>query len=338
MEGRLDAGRRRAALAGQRGRAPPEPHGVRALHQGDARPGRRRARRCCRRTSRWTASTTSRLCCVRRRLISSSTFRPRARSAGRRSAVRPRSRARTSTASTLRRSELARGRPAARHARRLLREFYFPTDGDYEFNIRDFLWMGAGYVTKVDSAPRRHPDDRRRAGVPGGPPAARRICKAVDQRQAEAADEMQARFNHIRVKVKAGQRRVGVAFIQRSFAESDSTLRPIAALPEMERTPRIPGLDISGPFNVTGLGDTESRRRIFVCTPGVASGRDALRASHLREPRAAGLPPPRDGRRPEGADVLLRDGPRAGRASKRASRAGSQPSCRAPSSCSAPSR
>jgi hypothetical protein len=145
-------------------------------------------------------------------------------------------------------------------------DFYFPTDGEYEFNIRDFLWMGAGYVTKVDS---RHDviltidDERVFQASAGGP----EDLKAVDQRQAEAADEMQARFNHIRVQVKAGQRRVGAAFIQRSFAESDSTLRPIAVMPEMERTPRIPGLDISGPFNVSGLGNTESRRRIFICQP-----------------------------------------------------------------------
>jgi mono/diheme cytochrome c family protein len=145
-------------------------------------------------------------------------------------------------------------------------DFWFAADGEYEFNIRDFLWMGAGYVTKVDS---RHDviltiDDQRVFQASAGGPE---DLKAVDQRQAEAADEMQARFNHIRVKVKAGQRRVGVAFIQRSFAESDSILRPIAALPEMERVPRIPGLEISGPFNVTGLGDTESRRRIFICKP-----------------------------------------------------------------------
>jgi hypothetical protein len=145
-------------------------------------------------------------------------------------------------------------------------DFHFPADGEYVFNIRDFLWMGAGYVTKVDS---RHDviltiDDERVFQASAG---GAEDLQAVDQRQAEAADEMQARFDNIHVKVKAGQRRVGVAFIQRSFAESDSTLRPVAMLPEMERIPRIPGLDISGPFNVTGLGDTESRRRIFVCRP-----------------------------------------------------------------------
>jgi hypothetical protein len=149
-------------------------------------------------------------------------------------------------------------------------DFYFPTDGEYKFNIRDFLWMGAGYVTKVDS---RHDviltiDDERvfQAGA-GGP----EDLKAVDQRQAEAADELQARFNDIRVRVRAGKRRVGVAFIQRSYAESDSILQPIAVMPEMERVPRIPGIDISGPFDVTGLGDTESRRRIFVCRPASAA-------------------------------------------------------------------
>lgn len=149
-------------------------------------------------------------------------------------------------------------------------DFYFPADGEYVFSIGDFAWMGAGYVTKVDS---RHEviltidDERVFQGSAGGAAD----LKAVDQRQAAAADEMQSRFNDIHVKVKAGQRRVGVAFIQRSQAESDSTLRPVAMLPEMERVPRIPGVEISGPFQVTGLGDTESRRRIFICHPASAA-------------------------------------------------------------------
>src|SRR5262249_12796449 len=99
--------------------------------------------------------------------------------------------------------------------------------------------------------------------------------KNVDVRQAAAADEMQSLFNHIRVRIKAGPHRVGIAFVQRSFAQSDSPLQPIAMLPEMERAPTIPGLDISGPFNVTGIADTESRQRIFVCRPANASDEPA---------------------------------------------------------------
>ncbi len=142
----------------------------------------------------------------------------------------------------------------------------FPADGEYVFNIRDFLFMGAGYVTKVDHAHRvilTIDDVRVFERDAGGP----EDLKDIDQRQAAAADEMQARFNNIRVRVKAGPHRVGVAFVLRSFAQSDSPLQPIAMLPEMERIPRIPGFDISGPFNVTGLSDTPSRKRIFSCKP-----------------------------------------------------------------------
>ena len=142
----------------------------------------------------------------------------------------------------------------------------FPADGEYVFNIRDFFFMGAGYVTKVDASHRvilAIDDTRVFQQDVGGP----EDQKYVDQQQAIAADEMQARFNDIRVRVKAGPHRVSVAFVQRSFAQSDSPLQPIAMLPEMERAPLIPGLDISGPFNVTGVSETASRQRIFLCHP-----------------------------------------------------------------------
>jgi len=148
----------------------------------------------------------------------------------------------------------------------MLIEHYFPADGEYEFNIRDFFFGGAGYVTRVDQPHKvimTLDDVRVFEQEVGGA----EDLKAVDQRQAAAADELQARFNHIRVKIKAGPRRIGIAFVQRSFAQSDSPLQPIAMLPEMERFPTIPGVHISGPFNVTGVSETESRRRIFVCRP-----------------------------------------------------------------------
>jgi hypothetical protein len=36
----------------------------------------------------------------------------------------------------------------------MLVEHYFPADGEYEFNIREFFFGGAGYVTKVDATHR----------------------------------------------------------------------------------------------------------------------------------------------------------------------------------------
>ncbi len=148
----------------------------------------------------------------------------------------------------------------------MLVEHYFPADGEYEFDIGDFDFFGGGYITKIDLP---HSIILTIDGVRvfersvGGP----QDLKAVDQRQAAAAGEIEARFKHIHVRVKAGLHRVGVTFVERSLAESDSPLQPIAELPEMERYPTIPGVEISGPFHVTGVGDTESRRRIFICRP-----------------------------------------------------------------------
>jgi hypothetical protein len=166
----------------------------------------------------------------------------------------------------------------------MLIEHYFPVDGVYEFNIRNFFFGGAGYVTKIDLPHRvilTIDDVRVFQAEVGGP----EDLKAVDTRFASAADELQARFNHIRVRLRAGPHRVGVAFVQRSFAQSDSPLQPIAELPEMERFPTIPGVDISGPFDVTGVGDTESRRRIFVCRPATPAEEPAC-ARQILEPLA----------------------------------------------------
>jgi mono/diheme cytochrome c family protein len=156
----------------------------------------------------------------------------------------------------------------------------FPADGEYVFNIRDFFFMGAGYVTKIDdphTVVLTIDDVRVFQQSVGGP----EDQKYVDQEQAIAADEMQARFNGIRVKVRAGEHRVGVAFIARSMAQSDSWLQPVAMLPEMERVPRIPGVEISGPFNVTGLSETPGRRRIFTCRPATTADEEPCALSIL---------------------------------------------------------
>jgi hypothetical protein len=147
---------------------------------------------------------------------------------------------------------------------------YFPADGEYEFNIRNFFFHGAGYITKIDQPHRviMTVDDVRVFEQEVGGAA---DLKAVDIQQSIAAEEMQTRFNHIRLKIKAGTHRVGVTFVQRSFAQSDSPLQPIAMLPEMERVPGIPGFDVSGPFNVTGITETVSRKKIFSCRPATAA-------------------------------------------------------------------
>ena len=82
----------------------------------------------------------------------------------------------------------------------------------------------------------------------------------------------------VRVKAKAGQRPVGAAFLMKNAAQGAnrlqsferSTLIPTDTL----GLPHVENVTITGPFNATGVSDTPSRRRLFVCRP-----------STLREPQ-----------------------------------------------------
>jgi hypothetical protein len=69
--------------------------------------------------------------------------------------------------------------------------------------------------------------------------------------------------------LKAGPKLIGVAFVQRTDARDEATLRP--RMRSRGTQPAINSVTISGPYNVTGPGDSPSRRRIFVCTPASAA-------------------------------------------------------------------
>ncbi|MEP7245082.1 MAG: DUF1592 domain-containing protein, partial [Gammaproteobacteria bacterium] len=98
--------------------------------------------------------------------------------------------------------------------------------------------------------------------------------KSVDQLQAPAAKAIRERFANIKVPVKAGPHIVGVTFISRSFAENDDTLQPLGVTGQLGGLPRVPlifGMEVVGPSKATGLSDTPSRQKIFVCHPKSAA-------------------------------------------------------------------
>jgi mono/diheme cytochrome c family protein len=69
--------------------------------------------------------------------------------------------------------------------------------------------------------------------------------------------------------LKAGPKLIGVAFVQRTDARDEATLRP--RMRSRGTQPAINSVTISGPYNATGGGDSPSRRRIFVCRPASAA-------------------------------------------------------------------
>jgi hypothetical protein len=79
-----------------------------------------------------------------------------------------------------------------------------------------------------------------------------------------------------RVKVKAGPQTIGVAFLQKSHAANEDLVRrPVSSTYDVfigmqygyTTVPHLSRVVITGPYNPTGLGDTPSRRRVFVCHP-----------------------------------------------------------------------
>src|SRR5215470_10461100 len=82
-----------------------------------------------------------------------------------------------------------------------------------------------------------------------------------------------------RLKVKAGPQDIGVAFLNTSYvANEDLVHRPGASTYDANNgmqygyytVPHLGKVDITGPYNATGSGDTPSRRKIFVCRPSSA--------------------------------------------------------------------
>jgi Protein of unknown function (DUF1592)/Protein of unknown function (DUF1588)/Protein of unknown function (DUF1585)/Protein of unknown function (DUF1587)/Protein of unknown function (DUF1595) len=143
-------------------------------------------------------------------------------------------------------------------------EHTFPADAEYEFNISAI--SGAGYINGLDSANTlvlTIDDQKVFEGTLGGA----KDLKAADQTGTEFVSQLKDRFQHVRSKVTAGPHTIGLAFIAHSFAESDEMLAPYRVGGGMDRIPRVGGVDIVGPFNASGVSETPSRRRIFVCQP-----------------------------------------------------------------------
>jgi hypothetical protein len=132
---------------------------------------------------------------------------------------------------------------------------YFPLNAEYEFKV-DTAGLGADVhqlEISIDGERKAVTNVSRRPGVP-----------VTDDAPTEAPNRGTFRFS-----VPAGPRSVGVAFVERSEALSESPLRP----PGRNRgaLPSVVSVTITGPFNATGPGDTPSRRQLFVCRPANAS-------------------------------------------------------------------
>ncbi len=150
----------------------------------------------------------------------------------------------------------------------VLVEHNFPVDGEYAISILGMA--GAGYtlgmeynhdvVVTVDGEIIFERD------IGGG-----EDLRMLDQVQAPAVAEINGRFSDIRIPLTSGPHKVGVAFVARSFAESDEFLHDLSGNRGMGRIARARGLEIKGPLTSSGVIDTPSRRKVMICEPASSS-------------------------------------------------------------------
>jgi hypothetical protein len=117
---------------------------------------------------------------------------------------------------------------------------YFPLDAEYAIRVR---LRGTASPAKLDI----RLDGRR--------------VKLIDVAISPREEDEESRKYEVRVPIKAGLRAVAAVFLRESgYPESAEPPAKGAGL-------ALDYLQVAGPFNPTGPGDTESRRRIFACLP-----------------------------------------------------------------------
>lgn len=89
-----------------------------------------------------------------------------------------------------------------------------------------------------------------------------------------AADDVEKRCS-ARLRLRAGPRKITVALLRESATENSMRLQPFIRSSEDTFDslghPHVDRVEVTGPFNPTGPGDTPSRKAIFVCQPSSAS-------------------------------------------------------------------
>jgi hypothetical protein len=147
-------------------------------------------------------------------------------------------------------------------------EHNFPADGEYELTIGDMALAREVPRMEFENTVIALLDGKEFYRTTIGGDA---DMKAIDQKLDPAVEEINGRLRKIHFKATAGQHKLAITFVRRSYAESDERTRTIALEGGQERIQAAHALQIRGPLSVTGMSASASRAKIFVCTPPSAA-------------------------------------------------------------------
>ena len=156
----------------------------------------------------------------------------------------------------------------------------FPADGDYVFKVElhsnacGVLFGGPNEGETVE------------VSVNGE----RKAIMKIDPRMAETTTGLSLKTPPI--AIKAGVQRVTAAFIQRFEGPVNDLVAPIdhtladtqiGVAVGITTLPHVKDFSIVGPYNVTGISETASRKKIFTCRPTSAADEAACAGKILRQ-------------------------------------------------------
>jgi hypothetical protein len=157
-------------------------------------------------------------------------------------------------------------------------EHNFPADGEYVLTIGDMVLGRTVPNMEFDNTVIALLDGKEfwRTHLGG-----EEEHRSVDQKLDDSIAKINARLKDIRFTATAGQHTVAVTFLRRSYAEDDGRTVQYSAGDDrrganpldggQHRVQAVHAFQIKGPVKITGMSDSASRQKIFICKPANAA-------------------------------------------------------------------
>ena len=151
----------------------------------------------------------------------------------------------------------------------------FPADGEYVFYGRLLRTVAEGYVgVEGHESPFDFIVTVDGEQVFSAPVGGREDHESSSENITVSKDEIDERMTSPPIPVTAGPHKIGFTFIDRPTQEQNvwkPVLRESLEAHNPSGIPRLRAGNVEGPYNVTGIGDTPTRRRLFTCQPASAA-------------------------------------------------------------------
>jgi hypothetical protein len=162
--------------------------------------------------------------------------------------------------------------------------YNFPADGEYVFYGRLLRTVAEGYVgVEGHETPFQFIVTVDGEQVFSAPIGGKQDHESSGKNITISRDEVDKRMTSPRIAISAGPHEVGFTFIDRPATEQNvwqPVLRDSLEAHNPSGLPRLRTGNIDGPYSVTGISDTPSRKRLFTCKPA-APAKEAPCASEI---------------------------------------------------------